>query len=352
MLKRFQQLGTGQRVIVFVTLFVGGLLLIVALALGLYLLSVNAAPRSVAVALVDTLTVREFAALPDDDAYPSTVATAPDGRVYTGSYVTGAVWMIEESGDSVTVTELPNTRELVGSVRGLTVTPDGTLHILDGLSSNPRGAGGTVWRVEPDGTLTDLGGIRHPSTQENDVNRGFVSPKDIESDAQGNLYVTDRGWREVWKYDAVSGEATFFWRPDETDRESVPTGLAFDRANNALIVTDSQLSTVYRVDLTTGVGQIVYRYSEPRNVPGFSGAAVAPDGTVYLTALDQNGVVRLTPDGIEYIVGLLRGASDIAAGADGRLYLTNFDSVSLVRPDVRPQLPFALDVVTFTKPQP
>jgi len=349
MLKGFQQLGTGQRIVVFVTLFIGGLLLIIALALTLYLLSVNAVPRAVAVALVDTLTVREFAALPDDDAYPSTVATAPDGRVYTGSYASGAVWMIEESGDSVTVTELANTRELVGSVRGLTVTPDGTLHILDGISSDPRGAGGTVWRVESDGTLTDLGGILHPSTQENDVNRGFVAPKDIESDAQGNLYVTDRGWREVWKYDAVSGEAAFFWRPDEADSEAVPTGLAFDRANNALIVTDSQLNTVYRVDLASGAGEIVYRYSETRNTPGFSGAAFTPDGTLYLTALDQNGVVRLTPDGIEYIVGLLRGASDLAAGADGRLYLTNFDSVSLVRPDVRPQLPFALDVVTFTE---
>lgn len=349
MLKGFQQLGTGQRIVVFATLFIGGLLLIVALALGLYLLSVNTAPRSVAVALVDTVTVREFAVLPDEDAYPSTVATAPDGRVYTGSYASGAVWVIQESGESVTVTELPNTRELVGSVRGLTVTPDGTLHILDGMSSDPRGAGGTVWRVEPDGTLTDLGGIQHPSTAANDVNRGFVAPRDIESDAQGNLYVTDRGWREVWKYDAASGEAAFFWRPDESDGAAVPTGLAFDRANNALIITDSEANTVYRVDVTSGAGQTVYRYSETRNLPGFSGAAVAPDGTLYLTALDQNGVVRLNPDGIEYVVGLLRGASDVAAGADGRLYLTNFDSVGLVRPDVRPQLPFALDVVTFSE---
>lgn len=352
MLKGFQQLGTGQRIVVFTTLFIGGLLLIVALALGLYLLSVNAAPRAVAVALADTLTVREFVALPDDDAYPSTVATAPDGRVYTGSYATGAVWLIQENGAAATVTELPNTRELIGSVRGLAVTPDGTLHILDGISSDPRGAGGTVWRVEPDGTLTDLGGIQHPSTAANDVNRGFVSPKDIESDAQGNLYVTDRGWREVWKYDAGTGEASFFWRPEESDGAAVPTGLAFDRANNTLIVTDSEANTVYRVDVASGAGEIVYRYSETRTPPGLSGAAVTPDGTLYIAALDQNGIVRLDPEGIVYVVGTLRGASDVAAGADGRLYLTNFDSVGLVRPDVRPQLPFTLDVVTFVESAP
>jgi hypothetical protein len=32
---------------------------------------------------------------------------------------------------------------------------------------------------------------------------------------------------------------------------------------------------------------------------------------------------------------------------DGRLIVANFDSVSLVQPGVRPQLPFALDVITL-----
>lgn len=368
MLKGIQSLGQGQRIVVFATLFIGGLLAIIALTVLLYMLSLNATPRTAAVALTDALTVREFAALPDADAFPSTVAVGADGRVYTGSYASGAVWVIDPNkplqtldtdgdarieADRAYVVELPNTRDLVGSVRGLAVTPDGTLYILDGISSDPRGAGGTVWRIESDGQLTDLGGIRHEAQalDESDesavTNRGFLSPKDIEADALGNLYVTDRGWREVWKYDAATGERTLFWKPADDDTEAVPTGLAYDRANNALIVTDSEANSVYSVDLVTGQGTMLYRYDQTRNAPGFSGAAFTPDGTLYITTLDQNGVVRIENGALVYVVGTLRGASDIAASADGKLYLTNFDSAGLVRPDTRPQLPFALDVVTF-----
>ncbi|MCZ2097353.1 MAG: hypothetical protein LC121_14045 [Anaerolineae bacterium] len=51
---------------------------------------------------------------------------------------------------------------------------------------------------------------------------------------------------------------------------------------------------------------------------------------------------------LDYVAGLFRGSSDVEYAAPNRLYVTNFDQASIVIPVVRPQLPFAIDVIEFT----
>lgn len=363
MLKGIQQLGRGQRIVIFAALMIGGLLLILAITVFLILLSVNTSGRVISQALLETVMVEEFAALPGEDAYPSAIATAPDGTVYTGSYETGAVWAIDPAkpvqaitdavaavaADAPFIREIEGSRDQVGSVRGLTVAPDGTLYILDGVFSDPRGQGGKVWQVTPEGVLIEIGTITRELTVTNDQGQtellveGLLSPKDITLDANGNLYITDRGHHEIWKLVPGSTQAVVFWRPAANDDARViPTGVEYDAATDSLIVTDSQLSTIYRIPLLTGVEEIVYRH-EGNNPPGFGGLTIAPDGQLYVAALDQNGVVTVRDGELVYIVGMLRGASDVAAAADGTLYATNFDSASLVLPGVNPQLPFSID---------
>jgi DNA-binding beta-propeller fold protein YncE len=260
------------------------------------------------------------------------------------------------AADASYVREIEGSRDRIGSVRGLTVAPDGTLYVLDGVYSDPRGRGGLIWALAPGGTLTDLGTITLERVTTADdgsttsSTEGLLSPKDITVDSQGNLYVTDRGFREVWRISLTDGlQTSLFWRPPLDDDERVmPTGITYVPEQDALIITDSEVNTVYRLPITGGAAEILYRYSEANNPPGFGGVTLTPDGTLYIAALDQNGIVRLENGAIQYIVGLLRGASDVAATADGRLIATNFDSTALVVPGVNPQLPFALDEVRFT----
>ncbi len=322
MLKRIQSLPRGQRVLIFVLLFGGGLMLIIAITLFLVLMSLNSAPRSVAESLQDGYTVREFAQLPDDDAYPAAVAVAPDGTVYTGSYDTGAVWSIRDGE----VIELDDTRESIGSVAAIEVSSDGTVYVLDRIDSNPRASGGRIWSIDD--------GVREWATIED----GFVSPDDLTLGPEGWLYAADRGRREIWRFDET-GQGELWWTAPES---ALLTGMTYDPTRDMILVVDAE------TDLLYGIGEVtdlLYVYDGiDAEKPGLDGVAVAADGTIYLAALDQRAVGVVQDGVLTYIAGNFRGPSDLAYH-DGRIYVTNFDSRSLVLPGVEPQRPFALDVI-------
>ncbi|MEQ8677742.1 MAG: hypothetical protein RLP44_03970 [Aggregatilineales bacterium] len=344
MMQNIQKLSRGQRLLVFIFLFGGGLLLIVAFVVGLILLTVNSSPRAESRAVADGVSVREFAVLPGNDVYPATVEVGADGTVYTASYATGAVWSISPEGD---VRELNETRDDVGSAVGIAIAPDNTLYILDRLDSDPRAAGGLIWKRTSDGALTEFGTIEDE--------QGFVSAHAIVVDGAGNVYMSDRGRREVWRFNA-DGEGERFWRAPLNDaqiNDVIPTGLAYDASTDTLLITDLSTDTIFRVGLETvddgGENtEIVYRFPADENgAPDFDGITVAPDGTIYVAAFrgdDNNGVIRLDGDTLTYLAINFRGANDVAY-FDGRIYVTNFDSQSLVLPGINPQLPFAIDVI-------
>ena len=333
MIRRIQQWPPAQRKLIFGVFIVAGVLLIVAVSAGLFLLSLDSG-RDTSVALVGSVSVREFAVLPDDDAYPKTVAVGPDGMVYTGSFASGAMWAITPDGD---LSEMPGTRAAIGAVSGLTVAPDGTIYVVDKVDPSPAALGGDVKRIAPDGSISHFASI--------DDDRGFVLPDDIALDPAGNVYVSDRGRGEIWRF-TPEGQGSLWWTPppNERSKRPAPTGLAYDPEHHALLVTDSTLDILYRVDIDSGTSDVLYDHQGKDFAPGFDGLTIAPDGTIYIAALAQNGVVRLNNGGLDYIAGVFRGISDIAYSA-GRIYATNFDSYSLAVPFVRPRLPFALDVI-------
>lgn len=338
MIRRIQRLPRTQRLIIFVTMMAGGILLLVALTAALILLTLNTG-RDQSVALIDSVTVREFVVLPDDDAYPASVATGPDGTVYTGSYASGAIWSITPDG---TLREIPGTRDAIGSVSGIAVGDDGALYVVDLEDSNPLTLGGSVKRIGPDGRITTFAGP--------DDGQGFLLPDDITLDAQGRVYVSDRGRREVWRYEADSSAGSAWWTAPESnaDRRPAPTGLAYDPVNDAIIITDSNLDAIDRVQVATGETERLFQHAGREHAPGLDGVTVAPDGTIYAAALAQNGLVRLNNGELQYIAGLFRGISDVAC-YEGKIYAANFDSFSLAVPLVRPRLPFALDVVELNQ---
>ena len=327
MIRRLQALPLRRRRIVLGLLFAAGLLVILLVTLLLILLTFNAGGRrDSAVALAAGVRVREFAALPDDDAYPAAISAAPEGALYTGSFVSGAVWRVSPQGQ---VEELPGTRGALGAVAGLQAAPEGVLYIIDQWDASPLSTGGALLRRAADGRLQELAD-------------DFTEPDDVTRDGAGNVYVSDRGAGLVWRL-TPAGESGAWWRPPAGERTASPTGLAWDATRQALVVTDSARDAIYRVS-ADGTSETLYEHGEAGHAPGLDGVTVTPQGRILVAAQSQNGLALLEDGQLRYLAGVFRGISDLAWSA-GRIYATNFDSFSLVVGLLRPRLPFALDVI-------
>ncbi len=341
MLRSIQRMNAWQRILMFVLIFGGGLFALVAVTVLLVSNTVNT--RGEAVALSKDVTVKQFVELPDNDAYPAAVAAAPNGTVYTGSYKTGTLWVMDAVGD---ISEVPGSRDALGSVSGLTVAPDGSLFIVDRKESDPRTTGGSIKRLTPDGKISTFA--------ESPDDKGFTSPDDIAVDAAGNVYVSDRGRDTVWRFAPDGTGATAWWTPPllEGVENYEPTGLAYDAGHNALLITDGVVNTLYRVSIDDLTSELLYRHGDRPDAPGFDGLTITPEGVIYLAALGQNGIARLDGDNLAYVAGLFRGSSDVDYSAiNHRLYVTNFDSSSLVVSALAPRLPFALDEIDLSGSQ-
>lgn len=337
MLQNIQRLRPVQRLIVFILIFGGGLFALIALTVVLISGTINT--RTASQALTSEVKVREFAALPDNDAYPAALAVAGDGSVYTGSYKSGALWKISPQG---AISEVPGSREALGAISGLAAGKDGSVYIVDQDDADPRTSGGRIQRLNPDGTISLF--AAQPDTQ------GFVSPDDIALDGTGNLYVSDRGRDVIWRFTA-DGTGTAWWTAPTLEgvQSYEPTGLAYDASHDALLVTDGLNNLVYRVSLRDASSELLYQHGERPNPPGLDGVTITPEGAIYIAALGQNGIARLEGDALVYVAGLFRGSSDVDYDPETkRLYVTNFDSASLAYPVLIPRLPFALDVIELS----
>ena len=236
---------------------------------------IGAAPRSQAVAIADGLSVAEFTTLPDDDAYPAALAIDADGALYTGSYHSGALWSISPDGDA---REIAGSRERIGAVSGLDIAPDGALLILDRIA--PLDAtGALVWRYV-DGELTRLFEIQ------SEAFFGNVLPDDIAVDAAGRIYISDR-LGHVLRYSEAGAplgwdSEAYWWLAPCRDVCEI-TGIAYDRANDALLIADPAAEAVYRVRTTAGLPgdfTTLLRGADLKQDFGFDGIAVSAGGVM------------------------------------------------------------------------
>jgi sugar lactone lactonase YvrE len=225
----------------------------------------------------------------------------------------------------------------------LTVAPDGTIYVVDQEDADPRTSGGDVKKIALDGTISSFATI-------NEV-RGFISPDDVTVDASGNVYISDRGRDEIWRFNADGGGGMAWWKSPvvESATEYAPTGLAYDASRESILITDSSLNIIYRVSLDGATTETLYQHNERPDAPIFDGITVTPDGTIYVAALSQDGIARLDGDNLTYIAGYFRGSSDVDYSPTANaLFVTNFDSGALVVPGLSPRLPFTIAVVQLT----
>jgi sugar lactone lactonase YvrE len=341
-MQRIQQLPPGQRRAVFWGIMIGGVVALVLLTIWLIFGAINSQDDRDSLALAEGVTVRVYAELPGNDVYPAAVAALPQVGAITGSYQTGALWSIATDG---TATEIASSREAIGAVAGLAVAPDGTLYIVDQLDADPRTGGGDVKKWSPNSAVMPFATI--PDEQ------GFVAPDDVTVDAQGNVYVSDRGRDEVWRFNSDGSGGVAWWTSPalEGAEQYAPTGLAYDSANDAILISDSSLNIIYRVSLDGANTEVVYQHGDRPDEPVFDGVTAAPDGTIYVAALGQDGIARVDGDSLTYIAGLFRGPSDVDYSPTANaLFVTNFDSGALVVPGLTPRLPFTIDLVSLPVP--
>jgi DNA-binding beta-propeller fold protein YncE len=337
-MKRLQGLPLGGRVLVFGFITIGGIAALVGITwLGLNL-SLNSTGRLTAVAVSEGVTVAQYVELPGSDAYPSSLAVAPDGTVYAASYASGAV--LEISPDTSKVIELANTRDSLISVSGIDIAPDGALILVDRVAPGEGVSGGRIMRWQ-DGTLSVLAQVVEAE--------GVVAFNALTVAPDGMIYLTDLNGA-VWRFEADGDNGIKFWQVPlpEAGTQPVLTGLTYEPQTDSLLVSDSARNEIYRLSRSTGTAEIIYRFPDVTGFPGLAGLAVLPDGRWLATGLDNKTLLTLDAEG--KLLGLaanFRGPGDLAILPDGRVIVANFDSVSLANPLVRPQLPFGLDVVTL-----
>lgn len=352
MIKRIQQLPQAQRTLIFVLLASGVVMLFLVLAVYIIIQTATAVPRNEAVALSEDIEVSEFVTLPDEDAYPASMALSPGGDLYIGSYKTGLIWQVNPDGH---ITALEGSKEAIGAVASLTFGPDGTLYILDRIDAL-KAEGAIVWAYK-NGQLEQIISLSK------DGKDRIVLPHDIVSDGQGQLYVSDFGPDRIWRIDPVQKSAAIWWE-SEADRDESQfalTGLWFEADENQLYMLDSNQDSISRVAIDAenpaAETEVIYRYQAVvgKPAPGFNQLWITDSGQIFLAALNSNEVYVLEDGQMKALAGSFRGASDVVYDASRqRLYVSNWDQRTLVPLSIlvfqvsnMARLPFGIDVIDF-----
>ena len=210
----------------------------------------------------------------------SDVAIHPDGSIYVADWFARRIRKITPDGMVVTVAggdppesethvaqDEPERVVLSGPSR-LALAPDGGLYVMERGSIKHLSPSGHLSRFVGGGPNTDSSGWK--------TQVGFVSLRDIDVDAEGNLYVLDGQDYGPYSYTDPSYRVR-------------------------KVATDGWVSTVFQSHTRSAKGLLV----SP------DGLAVTNEGEVYLANTARNQIVRVAgPDTLEAVAG---------TGADGFL---------------------------------
>jgi len=234
-------------------------------------------------------------------AWPSGLASAPDGSLYVVDNLTGLVRHVSLSGSVKTLsfTDYPY-GSYPSDFYGIAVRPDGSLVVtsqqLDVVMMLP-GAGGAMATLAGSG---QSGGLDGSSTT-----ASFDVPTGVAVDKSGNVYVSDELGCTLRKVDALgnvvtlagsTGQCGFADGTGAQARFNSPRGMAIDAVTGSLYVADNQNQVIRKVTkegvVTTVVGRPGVQGLVTGALPGVISwpQAVAIDGhTLYITS--SRGVV-------------------------------------------------------------
>lgn len=269
--------------------------------------------------------------LPGDRAYPEALTIGRDGNIYSGSFCTGDIWRITPEGElEVWVAEGIN------SASSMIFGADSYLYIIEHGDCDPRSALSGLKRIAPDGTVSEFAPV-----EDDQILTGLAF------DSNGVLYATDAQSANILVFEEGSaGEV--WWQLPDTPRSANPTAIAFDPLNNAMLVADSGNGIIYRIPITPErtPGEATKVYQD--NTVELDGLTLDEQGQIIFALYNSDQVGRINTSGMfEVLAENFRKPSDVAY-ADGKVYVTNSDAISLapvMSVLLDPSLPFTIDVI-------
>jgi sugar lactone lactonase YvrE len=291
---------------------------------------------------------------------------APDGTIYTSSFVEGNVWRVDEA-HQVMVPLLPEAPVTFAS--SLSEGPDGSLVVGDLVSVTRLGANGAVQRLSR--LLVNVGESSSPAKQiqlltpgavqigsavyysdflppdgrifrrdlatgrRELVAQGFGFPWTVREGPPGHLLVGDQALGAVFDVDLATGHVSPLLQGLRS-----PSGLAFDRSTSTVYVSDTGGGRVLGVNLSMPAPSpflVATGLASPEGVAvGADGRVLVVEGdTGRLFRVDSGGRRRLEASGLATrTVGiglpLLNYSSDVLVRRDGTIVVSGDADGSLV----------------------
>ena len=225
---------------------------------------------------------------PGQFSTPTEVEVDPDGNVWVGDAATDRVQLFNASGDYIAQFGSPGTG-----------TQQLQLETHSGIAADGRGR---VWIADPGNSrlgrwlaspFTDFFPSANFSTL-GSADGQLKSPADTLLDAQGNLWVLDRGNGRIQKFGPDGQFLSKFGTPGTGDGQlNNPSAFAMDAAGNLLVAEN------HRVQKFSPSGQFLSKFGSLGTAPGQfefpSGIAIGSDGTIWVS--DFNFVQRFTAGG-------------------------------------------------------
>lgn len=212
--------------------------------------------------------------------HPSSVAVAPDGTVYVSDRESGAIRHITPGGRVSTFSSGRRTRFNPFSDEGhvsysvaVAVGPDGAVYVLRG----------TLRKYLPSGREIELAGDPHQAgyADGRGAQARFNHPTGLAVDAQGNVFIADRGNHLIRRVSPQGEVTTMAGQPAPVGAAGLPAYYAPDSYYGG----DAGLG-----DYRDGPAAQA-RFNHPRAV------AVGADGTLYVADQDNNCIRVIKPDG-------------------------------------------------------
>jgi sugar lactone lactonase YvrE len=265
---------------------------------------------------------------------PDGIAVDRGGTVYVADFSNDTIRKVTAGG---VVTTLAGTAGAVGSADGtgaaarfslpasLTIDADGNLCVVDGDV-------GSIRRITPDGSVTTLFGGSLLGAVEPGATARLIGVGSLALDPAGDLFAADSGANVLWKITPAGGVTGFvgvsngYGSADGTGasaRFSNPRGAAVD-PNGNLYVADPRNNVIRRIapgGVTTTIAGTSSTVGGSADGTGASaqfnfptGAAVDSSGNVYVADTGNCTIRKMTPAGA---VTTLAGTAGSIGSADG-----------------------------------
>jgi len=237
--------------------------------------------------------------------YPEGIASC-GGFVYVADTRDSMVLRIGREGRIEPVTVPDGSALAFRSPSAVACDGGGNLYVAD--RGSPR-----ILKVSPDGTMVSIygdGTTRHPYLRD---------PRGVAVDRGGNVYIAERALSRVLKV-AQNGAFTVLWSGQQGI--DFPYAITMDSSGRPVVaVNRDRASRVFRLELSGSAVPIV------ESLSFVNGLAFGEDGRLYLTDIDS--VYRLEADGtVSRIAGVRNGSTSVPLGDGGSLLDANLNGIS------------------------